>query len=107
MLNVEQSCSFGVTAYAVHVAGPGAHDLLCISLSEEYGSAKQQPFGSRPLLLPFAKEFVPTIDHDKNSIHICPPSGLLELAFAPKPKEKKGAPDTKKKHSKKAETSEA
>ena len=88
------------------VSGPGAHDFLCIALSEEYCSAKQQPSGGRPLLLPFAKEFVPIIDHEQNSIRISPPAGLLELALAPKTKDKekekdkKGAKSKKKKPSK-------
>lgn len=40
------------------------------------------------MLLPFVKEFVPTIDEDKQAIYICPPPGLLELAMVPRSKGK-------------------
>lgn len=40
------------------------------------------------MLLPFVKEFVPTIDEEKQAIYIAPPPGLLELAIAPRSKGK-------------------
>ena len=74
------------------IAGPGAHDLLKILLSSVkpgHQSPNQQQ--QQTMLLPFVKEFVPSIDQESRTIHICPPPGLLELAMAPPAKGKKGA----------------
>ena len=73
-----------------YLAGP-AHDLLKIllSASDTAGQAKSQ---QRPtMLLPFVKDFVPSIDLDNHLIHISPPTGLLELAMGPASTGKQGA----------------
>ena len=74
------------------IAGPGAHDLLKILLSSvKAGKQSQnQQQQQQTMLLPFVKEFVPSIDEENRTIHICPPPGLLELAMAPPSKGKKG-----------------
>ncbi len=73
------------------IAGPGAHDLLKILLhSVKAGDQRQNQQQQQTMLLPFVKEFVPSIDKENRTIHICPPPGLLELALAP-PKGKRGA----------------
>ncbi|KAL0036429.1 hypothetical protein WJX77_007389 [Trebouxia sp. C0004] len=72
--------------------GPGAHDLLKILLSSvKAGDQSQNQQQQQTMLLPFVKEFVPSIDEENRTIHICPPPGLLELAMVPRSKEKKGA----------------
>ncbi len=76
------------------IAGPGAHDLLKILLSSVKAgdqSQNQQQQQQQTMLLPFVKEFVPSIDEENRTIHICPPPGLLELAVAPPSKGKKGS----------------
>jgi len=79
------------------IAGPGAHDLLKILLSsvtagdQSQNQQQQQQQQQQTMLLPFVKEFVPSIDEENRTIHICPPPGLLELAMAPPSKGKKGA----------------
>lgn len=69
--------------------GPGAHDLLQISLSADQTAAQSQSQQQRTMLLPFVKEFVPSIDEENGTIHISPPPGLLELALTPPSKSKK------------------
>ena len=71
------------------LAGPGAHDLLQISLSADQTAAQSQSQQQRTMLLPFVKEFVPSIDEENGTIHISPPLGLLELALTPPSKSKK------------------
>ena len=71
------------------IVGPGAHDLLKILLSSVKAGDQRQNQQQQTMLLPFVKEFVPSIDEENRTIHICPPPGLLELALAP-PKVKKG-----------------
>ncbi len=77
------------------IAGPGAHDLLKILLNSvkagDQSQQHQQQQQQQTMLLPFVKEFVPSIDEENRTIHICPPPGLLELAVAPRSKGKKGA----------------
>jgi ribosomal 30S subunit maturation factor RimM len=75
------------------IVGPGAHDLLKILLNSVKAgdqSQNQQQQQQQTMLLPFVKEFVPSIDEENRTIHICPPPGLLELALAPPSKGKKG-----------------
>lgn len=98
-LQDEEDLPLGTVTDVYDGTGPGAHDLLCISVSAEYSSAKNLSFGSQPLLLPFAKEFVPIVDDEHDRIFISPPAGLLELALAPKAKEKKVAGSKKQKPS--------
>ena len=72
-------------------AGPGAHDLLCISISQNQPSAHLERESPAPkkMLLPFAKDFVPEVIHDQNRIQISPPAGLLELSLSYGSKSKK------------------
>lgn len=69
-------------------AGPGAHDLLKILLKGTASAAGAAPKQQQAMLLPFVKEFVPTIDEEKQAIYISPPPGLLELAMVPRSKGK-------------------
>lgn len=90
-LDKEDTC-IGIVIDVFDGTGPGAHDLLKILLSSVkpgHQSPNQQQ--QQTMLLPFVKEFVPSIDQESRTIHICPPPGLLELAMAPPAKGKKGA----------------
>lgn len=69
-------------------AGPGAHDLLKISLKARANDANAAPLQQRTMLLPFVKDFVPMIDQEKQAVFISPPPGLLELAMTPASKGK-------------------
>ena len=64
-------------------AGPGSHDLLKISLASDMATNQSKGPQQQTMLLPFVKEFVPSIDEEHRTIYICPPPGLLELAVAP------------------------
>lgn len=59
--------------------GTGTHDVLRVSLYCDDGT--------KQVLLPFAKEFVPTVDIKAGFIIAKPPEGLLELATVPTEKQ--------------------
>ena len=71
-------------------AGPGAHDLLKIQLSQTMLQTRSK---RTTMLLPFVKEFVPLIDVEDNVIHVCPPAGLVDMALNPTVKSKLAAKD--------------